>query len=226
VRERHRRYLEERDRTEHANIRLLLAFALRPDDNCVDVGAHKGDILREIVRIAPHGHHVAYEPLEPLCHGLAQEFPAVDVRCAAVSDHRGREPFLHVVDEPALSSFHRLSYHQDRQLRRITVPVEDLDSSLPDRYRPALIKIDAEGAEVQVVAGALQTIRFHRPVVIVEFTRDAAASFGTEPDDLFDLLCGAADLRLFDIEGNGPLDRTALRRVVRARRVQNFVAHV
>lgn len=226
MRERHRRHLEERDRIEHANIRLLLAFVLRPDDNCVDVGAHKGDILREMVRMAPSGHHIAYEPLKLLCDDLAREFPTVDVRCAAVSDHRGQEPFMHVVDEPALSSFRHLPYHQDRYLRRITVQVEDLDSSLPDNYRPALIKIDAEGAEVQVVAGALRTIRAHHPVVIVEFTRDAAASFGTEPDDLFDLLCGAGGLRLFDIEGNGPLDHSALRRAVRARRVQNFVAHV
>ena len=226
MRERHRQHLEERDRIEHANIRLLLAFLLHPDDNCIDVGAHRGDILRDIVRAAPHGCHIAYEPLEPLHRDLVREFPTVDVRRAAVSDHRVRESFLYVIDEPALSSFHPLSYHQGRQVRRIPVQVEDLDSSLPEGYRPALIKIDAEGAEVQVVAGGLRTIRTHRPVVVVEFTRDAAVSFGTEPDDLFELLCTAAGLRLFDIDGNGPYDRVALRRAVQARRVQNFVAHV
>ena len=226
MRERHRRHLEERDRVEHRHLRLLLAFLLRPDDNCVDVGAHRGDVLREIVRTAPDGHHIAYEPLEPFCLDLVREFPTVDVRCAAVSDHRGLEPFVHIVDEPALSSFQRLSYHQGHEVRRIMVRVEDLDSSLPEGYRPALIKIDAEGAEVQVVAGGLRTIRAHRPVVVVEFTRDAAVSFGTEPDELYELLCEAAGLRLFDIDGNGPYERTTLRRAVRARRVQNFVAHV
>jgi hypothetical protein len=66
-----------------------------------------------------------------------------------------------------------------------------------------LIKIDVEGAEEQVLRGALETIRRHQPVVVLEHGNSAAA-YGTRPDDVFRLLCDEAGLRIFDMDGVGP----------------------
>src|SRR6476661_2803227 len=61
-------------------LRLLLALTLAADANCVDVGANAGNLLRHMVRYAPAGHHIAFEPLPNRAAELRQAFPQVDVR--------------------------------------------------------------------------------------------------------------------------------------------------
>ena len=67
-----------RDLRDNEHLRLLLAFVLREDANCIDVGANVGEILEEIVRVAPRGRHIAYEPLPDHAADLAKRFPGVD----------------------------------------------------------------------------------------------------------------------------------------------------
>src|SRR5436309_1457110 len=66
---------------------------------------HGGSVLREMVRLAPRGRHVAWEPLPELAARLAEDFPTVEVRAAALSDRGGEREFAHVVDEPGWSGF-------------------------------------------------------------------------------------------------------------------------
>ncbi len=214
-----------RDRRDQRHLDLLLAFTLAANSNCVDVGAFTGTVLRRILWYAPRGRHVAYEPLPDLHARLAANFPQVDVRHAALSDHRGEATFVHVVDEPALSGFRERAYAREVRREQITVPVEDLDSSLPEDYVPALIKIDVEGAELEVLRGAIQTISLHKPVVIFEHGKGAAPRYGTRPADVYELLSGEAGLRLFDIDGNGPLSANAFSEAFERGEVWNFVAH-
>jgi hypothetical protein len=61
----------------------------------------------------------------------------------------------------------------------IIVRTERLDRSLPAGYVPAVIIIDVEGAEQQVVEGALETIRRHQPIVVFEHGLGAADHYGT-----------------------------------------------
>jgi FkbM family methyltransferase len=213
--------VELRARRDDEHMRLLLAFLLAPDSNCVDVGAGLGDVLSDIVRIAPMGRHIAYEPL-PQSHAVVQQrFPGVDVRRAALSDVDGETTFTHVLDLPAYSGFRRRPYPSEVRTETIAVRTERLDDHLPDGYVPALIKIDVEGAQQLVIEGAMRTIATHRPVVIFEHGMDSAAGYGTTSDGMHHLLCDEAGLRIFDLDGNGPLDRDAFR----AARVWNFVAH-
>jgi hypothetical protein len=88
-------------------------------------------------------------------------------------------------------------------VEQLTVRVERLDDALPEGLVPALIKIDVEGAEEQVLTGALETLRRHRPVVVLEHG-NRAAEYGTRPDSIFALLCDEAGLRIFDMDGAGP----------------------
>ncbi len=214
-----------RDRRDERHFELLFAFTLAEDSNCIDVGAFRGTVLRRIVRYAPLGRHIAYEPIPRLHARLVDEFPRVDVRRAALSDHRGNKAFVDVSGEPALSGFRERAYSHHVTRRQIDVPVEDLDSSLPEDYVPALIKIDVEGAELEVLRGAMQTISRHKPVVIFEHGKGAAPAYGTRPADVHELLCGQAGLRVFDIDGDGPLSVDAFTETFERGRVWNFVAH-
>ena len=214
-----------RDRRDERLLELLIAFTLAEDSNCIDVGAFTGTVLRRIVWYAPRGRHIAYEPIPRLHARLVEEFPRVDVRRAALSDHRGEKTFVDVSDEPALSGFRERAYSRNVARRQIEVPVEDLDSSLPTDYVPALIKIDVEGAELEVLRGAIGTISRHKPVVVFEHGKGAAPAYGTQPADVHELLCGEAGLRMFDIDGNGPLSVDAFTEAFERGRVWNFVAH-
>jgi FkbM family methyltransferase len=211
-----------RDRRDMRRLRLLMALTLAEDASCVDVGANVGAVLRDIVRFAPRGRHVAYEPLPDLASRLARDFPNVDVRAAAVSDHRGETTFHRVRGRDSRSSLSPLDFAKGR-LDPFTVPVEDLDSSLPDDLVPALIKIDVEGAEEQVIRGAARTLVRHRTTVVFEHNA-SARHFGTSSRSLHEVLRDIG-LRVFDIDGNGPYGPEALERRVDAGTMWTYVAH-
>jgi hypothetical protein len=79
------RYRAVDDRDRRLMI-AILSYVLREDSCCVDVGAHTGDLLAQMVRLAPRGRHWAFEPLPHLAADLRQRFPTVEVREAALSD--------------------------------------------------------------------------------------------------------------------------------------------
>lgn len=148
----------KRDRLDNEHLRLLIAFCLREDDNCIDVGAHSGALLREMVRCAPGGHHIAYEPLPELAAQLKVEFPGVDVRNAAVSNQVGEAAFFRIAEDPMQSGLKLRGGAGSIVPETITVKLEKLDDTLPTGYAPSLIKIDVEGGERQVIEGAIDTI--------------------------------------------------------------------
>jgi FkbM family methyltransferase len=211
-------------RSGEDSLRMLLAFTLAPDANCIDVGAHQGDVLRDMLRLAPQGRHIAYEPLPQLADALAAEFPHVDVRKAALSDRAGETSFVHVRSNPSYSGFREREYPGTEQLEQITVRTERLDDVLPDGYSPAFIKVDVEGAELEVFQGAAETLARHRPVVYFEHGQGAADRYGTTSSQIHDVLAGDAGLRIFDERGGGPYSRDEFQALF-TQPIWNFVAH-
>jgi FkbM family methyltransferase len=213
---------ERRDLRDNERIRSLIRLTLAADASAIDIGANVGDVLREIVDTAPHGRHVAYEPLPDLAADLAARFKSVEVHTAAVSDAQGTAEFHRHKEKHPLSSLSTRGLPPDA-LESITVQIETLDS-LPTDFHPALIKIDVEGAEAGVFRGARRLLRDNRPVIIFEHG-EAAAAFGTTSGEIHDLL-SELGYRLFDIDANGPFTRAQFQEVVGKGRVWTFVAHV
>jgi len=52
----------------------IMQRALRPESNCIDVGSHGGVILDEMLRLAPNGSHLAFEPLPHLAAALRRKY--------------------------------------------------------------------------------------------------------------------------------------------------------
>ena len=213
-----------RDSRDNEALRLLLVFALRSDSCCVDVGAHAGIWLEQFRRLAPRGRHLAYEPLPHLCAALAEAYPEMDVRNAALSNVAGETSFVHVIDHPGYSGLRERTYPRAVLQETITVRVERLDDALPNGFVPALIIIDVEGAEQQVVEGALETIRHHQPIVVFEHGLGAADHYGTTPRDMYRLLVEECGLSLFDLDGDGPFDRSEFERRFDRNEQWNWVA--
>jgi len=189
-----------REARDNEHMRVLMAACLSPDSNCIDIGAHSGGILREIVRCAPQGRHIAYEPLPHLAAELAREFPDVQVRAAALSDQDGEATFVHDRTEPMRSTLDPHAFTDHQHAMTIEVPVERLDSVLEPDYAPTLIKIDVEGSEGRVLAGAIETLRRSRPIVVFEHGGGGTSS----PTDVYSILVEGAGLRIYDLDGIGP----------------------
>jgi FkbM family methyltransferase len=157
--------------------------------------------------VAPDGRHIAYEPIPDLHERLVSRFPDVDVRRAALSDIAETTTFAHVVDAPAYSGLKQRELPPGSgEVTQIAVRTERLDDVIDDDYVPALLKIDVEGAELNVLRGALQTLQRHRPFVLFEHGAGGADVYGATPGEVFDLLADAR-LRIFDMEGDGPYSR-------------------
>jgi FkbM family methyltransferase len=201
------RYRRRELRDEWA-LQVILAASLRADSNVIDVGANDGAVLDSIVRLAPLGRHIAYEPIPELHEILAHRYPQVDLRRAALSDSAGQATFKHVLDRPAVSGLRVRRDVQDSPgaVREIVVNTERLDDVLDVDYVPAVIKIDVEGAEFGVMRGAARTLERHRPLVLFEHGSGGADLYGTGPGDVFDLL-DQCRLRIFDLDGKGPYSR-------------------
>ena len=210
-------------RDEHA-MHLLLASLLRTTSNAIDVGANEGATLETIVKVAPQGSHIAYEPIPNLNAELVARFPQVDVRRAAASDAAGEAEFTHVLNAPAYSGLRRRADlpADAQEVERIPVRLEKLDDALPEGYVPNLIKIDVEGAELLVMRGAAETLARHKPYVLFEHGQGGADLYGSKPGELWELLDGAG-MRIFDFEGDGPYTRDGFEAVF-TEPIWNFVA--
>jgi FkbM family methyltransferase len=202
-----RRFLPAHVRADIRDTQLLVALlegVLDPDSDCLDVGAHAGAILREMVRIAPGGRHVAWEPLPAFAARLRGQFPGVEVREAALGDRAGTRAFAHVIDDPGWSGFLARPTPSPSPVEELTVAVERLDDVLPDGIRPAFVKIDVEGAEEEMLRGAAETLRRHRPVVAFEHGRGSADVYGTTPAGIHELLCTQLGYEIYGLDGDGP----------------------
>ena len=149
-----------------------------------------------MVRRAPHGRHIAWEPLPQLAAELRTAFPQVEVHEAALAE-AGRTEFVVVPEDLGYSGLRERSYPGEYRTERIEVAIERLDDALPEGYAPTLIKVNVEGAERGVFAGGLETIARHKPVIVFEHGLGGSDRYGTSSDHIFDLLVDHAGLRLF-----------------------------
>jgi len=183
--------LEEKNRLYDMQTIAIMKRSLREDSNCVDVGCCQGSILREILRFAPKGTHFAFEPLPGMYQGLREAFgslTSLHLDDYALSDTTGTTTFQHVVSNPAYSGLRQRRYDRPHeQIEEIVVKTNLLDNLIPKHIAIQFIKVDVEGAELQVFKGAIETIKNSRPIIVFEHGLGAADYYGTSPENVYDL---------------------------------------
>jgi FkbM family methyltransferase len=185
----------------------VLASTLGRDAVYVDVGTNRGQVLREAVRIAPAGQHIAFEPIPQLAAEVRAAFPSVDCRELALGAKAEVAQFCHFRSLDGWSGLQRSPEISDERGRPefISVRVSTLDAELGG-VEPTVIKIDVEGAELAVLEGARAVLAGARPTLIFEHVSDAAALYGASSVELWDLLSDC-DYEIFTVTGDGPFTR-------------------
>ncbi len=171
----------------------LVAEVIRPGHIVWDVGANLGLFTFTAARAAaPGGTVVAIEPdtwlvsllrrsarLSARGAGPATEQAAVEILPAAVGASTGVGR-LHVARRSRATS--HLAGFGDSQAGGVRtthlVPTVTLDSLLADLPAPDVVKIDVEGAERAVLAGANHLLAAVRPVLICEVATPNAEAVG------------------------------------------------
>jgi FkbM family methyltransferase len=187
--------LNQADRRYHEQIIEVLRRTLSRDSSCIDIGAHAGTFLRWMDALAPQGRHMAFEPLPHLAMGLRLAFPRVALHDCALGDRIGPVTFQHVLNDPAYSGLRRRIYDRtDPEIEEITVWCDRLDNLVPPDLDIALIKLDVEGAEYDVMRGGLAAIRRWRPFILFEAGAKSTGCYGVSPEQISELLIGECGL--------------------------------
>lgn len=210
----------------------VLQRALKPASTCVDVGCHEGLVLESMVKLAPSGRFYAFEPIPEMFEALKSKFPSprITLSNVALSNQAGVVSFNHVVSNPGYSGLRKRTYDRpDETDRTISVPTDRMDNVIPRTERVDVIKVDVEGAELQVFEGAVETIKRCMPFIIFEHGLGAADCYGTRPSQIFDLLCGECGLKISLLQNwldrRKPLSRKGFEDQFDHRTNYYFIAH-
>jgi len=135
-------------------------------DVFVDVGAHWGTWT---VRLAPLFRHVvAFEPHPDSYAELARTVPSNATAKRAGLSRRSGESLLFLYDTPGHSAIDgspvMVGVASSGQIKIETTTLDD--QTLPGKLD--LLKIDTEGHEIEVLAGAIKTLTRDRPCLCIE----------------------------------------------------------
>jgi len=174
---------------EQKKTEAVQAF-LKPGGTFVDVGGNKGDFALLAAKIAgENGRVICIEPEPTNATWIRRNielngYKNITVCDLALSDHDG-EAVLHLGTK---SGFHTLlSGAPQRDVGSLVVKIRKLDSLLQElgNRNVNVLKIDVEGAELQVLKGALETLRANPKIVLLI---DIHPSLGVNPSEVFAFL--------------------------------------
>ncbi len=161
---------------------------VRPGDIVCDIGANKGSFTSWLSRwCGERGRVVAFEPQRALAARLAAVCAAaglrnVTVEAQAVDASSGRRELHIPVGHAPGASLNPSALSADR-FDKATVPVVALDDYFKPEERVALLKVDVEGGELDVFAGARRILESDRPALVFEC--EARHLVGRTVDDVF-----------------------------------------
>lgn len=165
------RALRARLRDEKIELALIRRH-IRPADTVCDIGANKGSFVFWLSRWCRKGHVFAFEP-QPTFANLLRRLTRslgldnVKVEQKAVFSRAGQaDLFVPEGQSPSASLVAKVA--GTGRFETISVPMVRLDDYFDQDQRIALMKVDVEGAELEVFKGAERILREQSPLLIFE----------------------------------------------------------
>lgn len=213
-------------------VQRLIAAAAGPGSLVVDVGAHTGyNTVYAASLVGPSGRVIAIEPTDDARTVLIENLHLNQLTnvtvlpCAAGALREERDFFLRGETSAVNSLFHESFYAPVTARARVAVaPLDELVDGVPD-----LVKIDVEGAELDVLRGMTRILAAPALTLIVEWHPLLQTAAGHAPDALPRFLLDAG----YTLRAAGHLRTVALaagdvaammRRLHQARRPVELVA--
>ncbi len=159
----------------------LLQSTTKPNGVCYDIGANLGYHALVMASAGENGHVYAFEPIPQVC-GILQKNIDINHKknITIVSKVVARTPgkiqlgLDTSIDQAAVRFITKDESH--RMLKNIECDAITLDGFVADGNKPpSLIKIDVEGAEVDVLQGGLGVLMQYQPLVFCETHGQAEA---------------------------------------------------
>jgi len=150
----------------------LIRQHVRPTDTVCDIGANKGSFVFWLSRWCRKGEVVAFEPqplLAQLLARLARHLKLDNVKVeqkAAFSKSGQADLFVPKGQSPGASLLDKARGTGD--FETISVPMVRLDDYFDRSQHIAFMKVDVEGAELEVFKGAERILREQSPLLIFE----------------------------------------------------------
>ena len=187
----------------------------------IDLGANFGAYTHFLARtVGPAGQVHAVEPIPETFKLLRsnirrQKLSTVSVYNVAASDRSGETSMLVPHYDRGGENLYEakiVSADYDLGVRHVSVPTERLDDLFGRLGRIDFIKCDVEGHELNVLRGAPEILRVHRPAWLIEVSGNP-----DEPDspaaEVVDLM-SRANYRVFHLDAGHPRPRVTGDRAV------------
>jgi FkbM family methyltransferase len=173
----------------------FLAEACKRGEIAVDIGAHIG--LYTVVMstlVGEEGKVFSFEP-SPTTRKILDKTVSlnkvdniVTISSEAISDKEGTS-YFYISENNSDNSNTLVDYRKDRKTKGIEIKLITLDKLREGiRKKIDFIKIDAEGAELQVLKGAQQTFLIDKPKAILALHPNPIIAKGDSLEDIWDVL--------------------------------------
>jgi FkbM family methyltransferase len=183
--------LAPRYRRTFWNVEEYEAFrtATGPGDVVIDAGANTGAYTVLFAQwVGPQGRVFAFEPVPRIARALRAQVAlnGLTGRVRVVEAALGESEGTLTMTAPGMVGINRRALSTDSTRHRLNVPSVSLDRFCQQRsLAPAVLKIDVEGAELDVLRGARQVLSaVPRPQLFVEFHPSLWHHYAIAPDDL------------------------------------------
>lgn len=159
-----------------------VASAVNRGDICYDIGAYRG-FFSGIFALAGAGRVIAFEPFAENCaqlQRLALSNPQLPLTFEniAIGLADGSAEF-NVMPDSSMGKLASSSFQSEVPSAAVLkVSLRSLDSLIAERKYPApqIMKIDVEGAELDVLNGAMNTLQKSKPLLFIEAHSPALAA--------------------------------------------------
>jgi FkbM family methyltransferase len=159
---------------------------LRRGDLFLDVGANVGSYT-VLAAGAVGATVIAVEPIaatfDDLARNIRHNHLAAEAHCVGLSSEAGEMKFI-----THMTAMNRVALPEEENAST-TVPVTTLDEICSGRV-PRAIKIDVEGHEASVLAGAMRTLRDPALAAVLLETNGSGVKFGVSDNELVATMAG------------------------------------
>jgi FkbM family methyltransferase len=163
----------------------VISTVCKPDTVCVEVGAGEGDILQLFIEKCPEAIHYAFEPNPHLYFAIKRKFAsAAQIYKLAISNTNGTGTFYNVVSQPSYSGLKQTILHRDEQVEKSPIKIVSLDEYIQQREKIGVLKIQASGAEYQVLKGASNLINTCKPTILFSSSHAISQSYDVNAEKM------------------------------------------